>query len=88
MNAFCKPRLGVHGQVTKMLQAENGKKVDDFEPIYLDNYHEKWFTLSTTFGYRDEYDDKLMTMLKNTTTYVELKRDPTQKTERVVNQFV
>ena len=36
----------------------------------------------------DEYDDKLMTMLKDTTTYVELKRDPTQKTERVVNQFV
>ena len=28
-----------------------------------------------------------MTMLKDTTTYVELKRDPTQKTERVVNQF-
>ena len=37
---------------------------------------------------RDEYDDKLMTMLKNITTFVELKRDPTQKTERVVNQFV
>ena len=29
-----------------------------------------------------------MAMLKDTTTYVELKRDPTQKTERVVNQFV
>ena len=31
---------------------------------------------------RDEYDDKLMTMLKDTTTYVELKRDPTQKNRK------
>ena len=37
---------------------------------------------------RNEHDDKPMTMLKDTTTYVELKRDPTQKTKRVVNQFV
>ena len=34
-NSLCKPSLGALGHVTKMLQAENGQKVDDFEPIYF-----------------------------------------------------
>ena len=35
MNGFCKPSLWAPGHVTEMLQAENGQKMDDFEPIYL-----------------------------------------------------
>ena len=38
MNALRKLSLGTPGHVTKILQAENGQKVDDFEPIYLHNY--------------------------------------------------
>ena len=38
MNALCKPSLGASGLVNKILQAENGQKVDEFEPIYLGNY--------------------------------------------------
>ena len=41
-NAFCKPSLGAPGLVTKILQAENGQKVDEFEPIYLSNYRCWW----------------------------------------------
>ena len=33
-----KPSLGTPGHVNKMLHAENGQKVDDFEPIYLGKY--------------------------------------------------
>ena len=37
---FMKTEFGVPGHVTKMLEAENGQKVDKFEPIfsYLGNY--------------------------------------------------
>ena len=38
MNALHKPSLVAPGHVTKILQAENGQKVDEFEPIYLGNY--------------------------------------------------
>ena len=38
MNALCKPSLGMPGQATKSLQAENGQKVGKFEPINLGNY--------------------------------------------------
>ena len=33
---------GRPGRVTKILQAENGQKVDEFEPIYLGNYRYWW----------------------------------------------
>ena len=35
------------GHVTKILQSENGQKVDEFEPIYLGSYNtdEKWFVV-------------------------------------------
>ena len=35
MNALCKPSLGAPDHITKILQAENGQKVKEFEPIYL-----------------------------------------------------
>ena len=38
VSGLCKPRLETPGHVTKMLQAENGQKLGDFEPIYLGNY--------------------------------------------------
>ena len=38
MNALRKPSLGAPCHVTKILQANNGQKVDDFEPIYLGYY--------------------------------------------------
>ena len=38
MNALRKLSLGASSLVTKILQAENGQKVDEFEPIYLGNY--------------------------------------------------
>ena len=38
MNAFCKSSLGVPDHVIKILQAENGQKVDEFELIYLSSY--------------------------------------------------
>ena len=38
MNAVRKPSLQAPGHVTKILQAENGPKVGDFEAIYLGNY--------------------------------------------------
>ena len=38
MNALFKPSLGAPGHVIKILHAENGQKVDKFEPIYLGNY--------------------------------------------------
>ena len=38
MNALRKPCLGVLGHMTKMLQGKIGKKVDEFEPIYLGNF--------------------------------------------------
>ena len=37
MSALCKPSLGAPGYVTKILQAENGQRVDEFELIYLGN---------------------------------------------------
>ena len=37
INVLCKSSLGAPGLVTKILQAENGQKVDELEPIYLDN---------------------------------------------------
>ena len=36
MNALHKPSLVAPSQVTKILQAKNGQKVDEFEPIYLE----------------------------------------------------
>ena len=33
--ALCKLSLGATGHATKILQAENIRKVDEFEPIYL-----------------------------------------------------
>ena len=38
MNALFKTSLGVPGQVTKMLQAKNGQKLDKFNAIYLGSY--------------------------------------------------
>ena len=42
---FMQTEFRVTGHVTKILQAINGQKVDEFEPIYLGNYDidEKWF---------------------------------------------
>ena len=34
INALCKSSLEAPGHVTKILQAENGLKVEEFEPIY------------------------------------------------------
>ena len=60
MNALCKPSLGAPSHVTKILQAKNGQKVDEFELIYLGNYtdiDEKWFVVfehtnnRLSFGY-------------------------------------
>ena len=42
MNALWKPSLGAPGHVTRISQAENGQKVDENEPIYLDNYWYWW----------------------------------------------
>ena len=38
MHGLCKPSMVAAGHVTKILQAENGLKVDEFEPIYLGKY--------------------------------------------------
>ena len=38
MNALRKLSLGALGHVAKILLAENGQEVDEFEPIYLGNY--------------------------------------------------
>ena len=35
INGSYKPSLEAPDYVTKMLQAKNGKSVDDFEPLYL-----------------------------------------------------
>ena len=35
---------GAPGHVTKIFHAENGQKVDKFEPIYFD-IDEKWFAV-------------------------------------------
>ena len=35
INGLCKPSLGAVSHMTKILQAENGQKVYDFELIYL-----------------------------------------------------
>ena len=35
MSALYKPSLGDPDHVIEILQAENGQKVDEFEPIYL-----------------------------------------------------
>ena len=61
MNALCKPSLGVPGHVTKILLAENGQKVDEFEPItyilVITDIDEKWFVIfehtinHLSFGY-------------------------------------
>ena len=42
INGSCKPSLGATGSVTKMLQAGNEQKVDEFEPIYLGKYRFCW----------------------------------------------
>ena len=42
VNALCKPSLGTPGHVTKILETENGQKVDKFEPIYFGNYQHWW----------------------------------------------
>ena len=38
INGLCKPSLKAPGHVTKMLPAEHGQKVDDFERICLGRY--------------------------------------------------
>ena len=35
---FMQTILRAAGHVTKLLQVENGQKIDKFEPIYLGNY--------------------------------------------------
>ena len=42
LNALCKPSLGAPSYVTKILQAENGQKVDKVEQICLRNYRYWW----------------------------------------------
>ena len=37
INSLCKPTLEAPGHVTKILQAENLQKIDEFEPIFLGN---------------------------------------------------
>ena len=59
INALSKPSLGAPGHATKILQAENGQKVDEFEPIYpvITDIDEKWFVMfehainHPSFGY-------------------------------------
>ena len=38
IKGLCKPSLGAPGHVTKMLQAENEQKMDEFKQIYRDKY--------------------------------------------------
>ena len=38
VNGSCKRSLWEPARVTKMLQAENGQKVDDFQPIFIGKY--------------------------------------------------
>ena len=38
MIALCKLSVGALSHVTKVLQAENGQKVDEFGSMYLGNY--------------------------------------------------
>ena len=42
MNVLCKPSFKAPSHVTKILQAKNGRKVEEFEPIYLGNYQYWW----------------------------------------------
>ena len=63
MNAYRKPSLGAPGPVPKLLQAENGQTVDEFEPISVScisvttDIDEKKFVISKhtfnhlSFGY-------------------------------------
>ena len=41
INGLRKLSLGTLGLVTKILQAQDGQKVHDFDPIYLGNYR-RW----------------------------------------------
>ena len=52
INGLCKQSLGAPGHVIKLLQAENGQKVDDLEPIYLGKY---WFWWKMICGSRAYY---------------------------------
>ena len=50
INFLCKSSLGAPDYVTKILQAKNGQKVDDFEPMYIHisvitDIDEKWFVI-------------------------------------------
>ena len=57
INGLCKPSLEALGYVTKMLQAENGQKVDDFEPMVNTDINGKRFVIieliidRLSFGY-------------------------------------
>ena len=59
MNTLCKPSLGAPSHVNKILQAKNRKKVDKFEPIYLEitDIDGEWFVVfehtinHLSFGY-------------------------------------
>ena len=42
MSALCKLSSEAPGYMTKILPAENGQKIDKFEPIYLGNYQYWW----------------------------------------------
>jgi len=37
---------------------------------------------------KTDYDGKILSMLEDTKTYLELKRNPTATTENVVNKFI
>ena len=50
INSLCKPSLGAPDLMTKILQAKNGQKVDNFEPMYIyisviTDIDEKWFVI-------------------------------------------
>ena len=60
MNALCKSSLGAHSHVTKLLQAENGKKLTSSYQYYISvitDINEKWFVVfehtinHLSFGY-------------------------------------
>jgi len=42
---------------------------------------------TTVIMNKQDYDEKLFEMLKNGETYKDLKRDPTPKTEKLLNKF-
>ena len=66
INALCKPSLRAPGHVTKMLHAENGQKVDEFELIYLGNYRYWW---KMVCGFWAHYQPPLVWLCSFTPTW-------------------